>query len=119
MGRFRGFRGATDSVIGASCRPRYSPPRSKGVAMAMRAWLIAVLLAGPLTAQAQGKFEFVALGDMPYRIPDDYPKFDRLIAAINAAKPVFSIHVGDIKSGGSPCTDDNFRKVFDQFATFE
>jgi hypothetical protein len=87
--------------------------------MAMRAWLIAVLLAGPLTAQAQGKFEFVALGDMPYRIPDDYPKFDRLIAAINAAKPVFSIHVGDIKSGGSPCTDDNFRKVFDQFATFE
>jgi hypothetical protein len=87
--------------------------------MAMRAWLIAVLLAWPLAAQAQGKFEFVALGDMPYRIPDDYPKVDRLIAAINAAKPAFSIHVGDIKSGGSPCTDENFRKVYDQFATFE
>jgi hypothetical protein len=69
--------------------------------------------------EAQGKFEFVALGDMPYKIPDDYAKFDRLIQAINAAKPVFSIHVGDIKSGGSPCSDENFRKVFDQFATFE
>jgi hypothetical protein len=56
---------------------------------------------------------------MPYKLPDDYAKFDRLISAINAAKPVFSIHVGDIKSGSSPCSDDNFRKVFDQFATFE
>lgn len=87
--------------------------------MAMRAWLLAVLLAWPLAAEAQGRFEFVALGDMPYKIPDDYPKFDRLIAAINAAKPAFSIHVGDIKSGGSPCSDENFRKVSDQFATFE
>jgi hypothetical protein len=82
-------------------------------------WLAAVLLAWPVAVQAQGKFEFVALGDTPYKIPDDYPKFDRLIAAINAAKPAFSIHVGDIKSGSSPCSDENFRKVYDQFATFE
>lgn len=87
--------------------------------MKMRVALLAMSLLYPLAAQAQGKFEFVALGDMPYRIPDDYPKFDRLITAINAAKPAFSIHVGDIKSGGSPCTDENFRKVYDQFATFE
>lgn len=85
----------------------------------VRMWLAAVLLAWPVAVQAQGKFEFVALGDTPYKIPDDYPKFDRLIAAINAAKPAFSIHVGDIKSGSSPCSDENFRKVYDQFATFE
>ncbi|HEX2114949.1 MAG TPA: hypothetical protein VHM01_11140 [Alphaproteobacteria bacterium] len=89
--------------------------------MKMRAWLIAILLAWPLATAAQtfSKFEFVALGDMPYRLPDDYARFDRLIAAINALKPAFSIHVGDIKSGGSPCTDANFQKVLDQFATFE
>lgn len=74
-------------------------------------------------AQAQtpgpAAFTFVALGDMPYTIPADYEKFDRLIARINAQKPAFSIHVGDIKSGSSPCTDENFKKVSDQFATFE
>ncbi len=64
-------------------------------------------------------FSFVAMGDMPYRLPDDLAKFDRLIRAVNAMKPAFSVHVGDIKSGGSPCSDENFKKVFDQFATFE
>ena len=62
----------------------------------------------PVSAQP---FEFVALGDMPYSLPGDYVKFDRLIAAINARKPSFSIHVGDIKSGSSQCSDANFKKV--------
>ncbi|TPQ50561.1 hypothetical protein C2U72_12845 [Prosthecomicrobium hirschii] len=64
-------------------------------------------------------FAFMALGDMPYKLPDDYARFDALIARINKAKPEFSIHVGDIKSGSTPCTDENFQKVKDQFATFE
>ena len=50
-------------------------------------------------------FSFIALGDMPYNVPADYARFDRLIAAINTMKPSFSIHVGDIKSGSSPCDD--------------
>lgn len=75
--------------------------------------------ATPAWAAGPNTFEFVALGDMPYNIPKDYEKFDRLIAAINKVGPAFSIHVGDIKSGSSPCTNDNFQKVFDQFATFE
>jgi len=89
--------------------------------MTLRAVVAVLLLVWPVvaTAQTASKFEFIALGDMPYRIPEDYVRFDRLIAAINAAKPAFSIHVGDIKSGGSPCTDESFEKVFDQFATFE
>lgn len=107
------------SVIRASFGVRYSAAGNEGVAMALRTWLMAAMLAWPALAQAQSRFEFVALGDMPYKIPDDYPKFDRLIAVINAAKPVFSIHVGDIKSGGSPCTDENFRNVFERFATFQ
>ena len=28
-------------------------------------------------------FTFVAIGDMPYRLPDDYARFERLIARIN------------------------------------
>lgn len=81
---------------------------------------LALVAASAAQAQTASKtFEFVALGDMPYKLPDDYEKFDRLIALINQTKPSFSVHVGDIKSGSTPCTDENFRKVFDQFATFE
>ncbi len=64
-------------------------------------------------------FSFVAMGDMPYKLPDDYAKVDRLIGTINAMKPSFTLHVGDIKSGSSPCTDENFKKAFDQLQTIE
>lgn len=64
-------------------------------------------------------FSFVALGDMPYNLPDDYAKFDRLIAAINTLKPAFTLHMGDIKSGALPCTDEVLKKSYDQIQTFE
>ena len=81
--------------------------------------VLAVLLAVAVQPAAAQPFEFIALGDTPYKLPDDYVKFDRLIAAINARKPSFSIHVGDIKSGSSPCSDENLKKVLAQFETFE
>ncbi len=87
--------------------------------MLKRLVLAASLALAAITPATAQPFEFIALGDMPYKLPDDYAKFDRLIAAINARKPPFSIHVGDIKSGSSPCTDENFRTVLGQFATFE
>jgi hypothetical protein len=64
-------------------------------------------------------FSFVALGDMPYKIPDDYPRFDRLIGVINQLKPAFSIHIGDIKSGSSSCGDETLKQAFDRFQTFQ
>ncbi len=64
-------------------------------------------------------FAFVALGDMPYTVPQDYPRFEALIGRINALKPAFSVHVGDIKSGSSPCTDAMFAKVRQEFDLFE
>jgi len=73
----------------------------------------------PAKAEPYAPFAFVAIGDMPYTLPQDYEKFDRLIGAINAEKPAFTIHVGDIKSGSTHCTDENFRKVLDQFQTFD
>jgi hypothetical protein len=70
------------------------------------------------TASAE-PFTFVALGDVPYNVPADYARFERLITEVNKARPAFSIHVGDIKSGGSACSDENFQKIKDYFGTFE
>lgn len=64
-------------------------------------------------------FSFVALGDMPYNLPDDYAKFDRLISAVNTLKPAFTLHMGDIKSGSLPCSDEVLKKAYDQIQTFQ
>jgi hypothetical protein len=89
-----------------------------------QAALVALAMFGiGVAAQAQAPtyepFEFVALGDMPYRIPQDFPKFDRLIEVINGVKPSFSIHVGDIKSSSEPCTDEYFKNMHARFQKFE
>ncbi len=82
---------------------------------------LAVLTAGIASERpvyGADAFEFVALGDMPYELPDDYARFDRLIAAINKIKPAFSIHVGDTKAGNTPCSNEALTKVRGQFMTF-
>ena len=48
----------------------------------------------------------MALGDMPYGPREQaYPAFRTLIAEINRRAPVFTIHLGDTKSGVDPCSD--------------
>ncbi len=89
----------------------------------------ALLLAGLAGAQpapgrprplpATGTFTFVALGDMPYTLPADYGRFEKLIGAINQQRPAFSVHVGDIKSGSTLCTAEIYGKVLAEFQTFE
>ena len=80
-------------------------------------------IAGAAFAQAQtaaAPFTFVAIGDMPYGVRDIvYPRYKSLIGAINAAKPEFTIHVGDFKSGQSNCSDDEFQHQFEFMNTFE
>jgi hypothetical protein len=66
------------------------------------------------TAAAANPFTFVALGDTAYKLPRDTARVDRLIEAINGAKPAFSIHVGDFK-GYSSCSDDALRAVQVQY----
>ena len=75
-----------------------------------------VLLVAASLARAD-KFEFVALGDTAYRLPEDLPIYDALIDKINAAKPAFSIHVGDIW-GANPCTVDEYQKSLAKFQRF-
>lgn len=60
-------------------------------------------------------FSFVAFGDMPYRVPQDFARLDRLIAAINAASPAFALNVGDIKSANEPCTDEYYKTILTRF----
>jgi hypothetical protein len=79
--------------------------------------LICLLFASISFAQNK-KFEFIAFGDMPYRIPNDYPRFENLIKQINSEKPAFSVHVGDFKSGSTPCSDEYFKIIYDYFGTF-
>ncbi|MGL5445899.1 MAG: hypothetical protein ACRDBL_01145 [Rhabdaerophilum sp.] len=81
--------------------------------------MFSVVATGLSAQTASNRFEFVAIGDMPYTLPKDYEKVDRLIGAINAAKPAFTIHIGDIKSGSTHCSDEIIKKAFDQIQTLE
>jgi hypothetical protein len=75
-----------------------------------------VLLA---TAAGAERFSFMALGDMPYTLPRDALAFQRLIARTNQIKPAFTVHVGDIKSGSTLCSDDVYAKAIDYFNSFD
>lgn len=69
---------------------------------------LAALMGLPITfaAQAQEQFSFVAMGDVPYGKPAKvYAPFKSLISAVNAKRPAFTVHIGDIKSGSTPCSD--------------
>ncbi len=75
-------------------------------------------VAASLPARA-ATFSFAALGDTPYVLPEDFERFARLITRINAARPAFTIHVGDIKPGNTRCSDEHYAKIGEMFATFE
>ena len=85
-----------------------------------RAAFIVWVLAFPcgLSAHTTESFRFVALGDMPYKLPDDEVRYERLISEINKISPSFSIFIGDTKSGSSPCSDEYNLKVKDSFNQF-
>ena len=78
---------------------------------------IVVLAAPAAPAQpllGQDTFAFIAIGDVPYysggaRETD----YQRLVDTVNAARPDFVIHVGDIKAGSSPCSDERYAVALD------
>lgn len=79
--------------------------------------LLTALACGTAAGQS---FDFVALGDLPYGSPEKaYPSYRALIQTINQIQPEFSIHVGDIKSGSTQCSDQellNQREHFGMYA---
>ena len=77
--------------------------------------LVMVVLCGK--AQA---FEWVALGDLPYGDAAKVgPSYRALIERINRTKAVFSIHIGDFKSGSSACSDEEFGRQLLHFGLFD
>jgi hypothetical protein len=68
----------------------------------------------PLNEENSKKYMIGLWGDMPYEhldAPDTDAKMSALVDQMNNLPLKFSIHVGDIKSGETPCTDD----VYDNF----
>ena len=77
----------------------------------------------PAPAQSllgEDAFAFIAIGDLPYyRGGTRQEHFRRLVDVVNAARPDFVIHVGDIKSGSSPCSDERFATEREQMNGFD
>ena len=72
-----------------------------------------VLIPGVVLAE---RFQFAAIGDVPYT---SAAQLDRLVERINKLPVKFTIHVGDIKSGSTLCSDEVFEGVKRQFMAFE
>lgn len=71
----------------------------------MRAIAAAALLLAVSFAHAADRFSFAALGDTPY-FRHEVTALPRLLASLADAGVAFAVHVGDLKSGSSPCTDE-------------
>ncbi|MCF8165883.1 MAG: hypothetical protein K9J35_04335, partial [Rhodoferax sp.] len=82
-------------------------------------FFLTVTIAGFSTAAIGQTFKFVALGDMPYSLPQDLRRFENLIAEINRLKPSFSIFIGDTKSGSSLCSDEHNQIIKSYFSSFK
>ena len=60
---------------------------------------------------------FYAIGDMPYQA-GEVEKYENLIRYINTTSPLFTVHVGDTKSGHVDCSDTSYavsRQYFNRF----
>lgn len=76
--------------------------------------LALALLALPAQAQAPARFSFAIVGDAPYNALEE-PAFAQELKEIDREDLAFVVHIGDIKSGGSPCSDALFARRLQQF----
>lgn len=74
------------------------------------------------TAKADDAITIAAIGDVPY-VPQvagrqiwPNPDFEALIADINDAEVDYTIHIGDIKAGGTLCEDAVYENMYSYFA---
>jgi hypothetical protein len=68
--------------------------------------------------QKAGHFSFAVIGDVPYGAAQ-IAAFPSMIDRINAETDLsLAVHVGDIKTGSSPCTDDYNAMIKTQFNRF-
>lgn len=82
-----------------------------------RIWQVAALIAGLTTTSAAANERFVIFGDLQDSTDAGRERDAALVERINAVDAAFSVFIGDIKEGSSPCTDEVFttmRTVFDR-----
>jgi len=88
--------------------------------MLIRRLALAAVFAALAGGAAAERFTFVALGDMPYGDPPEvYGTYEALIGEVNRRGPDLVIHVGDTKSGSSPCTDQLLDEQLAYLMTFD
>ncbi len=84
-----------------------------------RCLAVACLSLSPDIALAD-PFSFVVLGDQPYGSSKAVThRYRSLIRTINDQNPSLVIHVGDTKTGSSPCTDAMLRAQLNYLNSFE
>jgi hypothetical protein len=66
-------------------------------------------------APGEKPFDFAVIGDVPYTPEQTTNLFPNMMRELNAAKVEFVVHDGDIKSGGTPCTDELFQERLHDF----
>lgn len=67
------------------------------------------------TSASAQSFSFAAIGDVPY---GPLSELTAVSDTLNKNKLAFTIHVGDIKSGSSVCSDEIYLAVREQFERF-
>jgi hypothetical protein len=73
-------------------------------------FFLAALLTGCAVRPPSGEaFVFGVMGDTPYNDREE-AHFVKMLERMDGEPLAFIVHVGDIKSGGSPCTDALFAK---------
>ncbi|QWE19686.1 hypothetical protein C2747_04435 [Polynucleobacter corsicus] len=82
-------------------------------------FFLTIFIASFSTAAISQSFKFIALGDMPYSLPQDFQRFENLITEINQLNPSFSIFIGDTKSGSSLCSDAHNQIIKTYFSSFK
>ena len=60
------------------------------------------------------EFELGLIGDIPYTVEEER-KTELLFGEMDSQKLAFVVHVGDIKSGSAPCTDELFLREKERF----
>lgn len=87
----------------------------------MRVFLLVLILLSSFSCEPPkpSYIEFMAIGDVPYHLPEDFGRFENMINEINIVQPAFTIHIGDIKSGSTECSNEYFEKIHDYFQQFE
>ena len=68
-----------------------------------------------LSSASAQSFSFAAIGDVPY---GPLSELTTVTDTLNKNKLAFTIHVGDIKSGSSVCSDEIYLAVREQFERF-